>query len=104
MLCPTEHKLTTWDELFESLPGGDLVRKGLSDLESGVETVPALLVQIGGPRLRNLGLHVPQTTDNPEHALYDLLALEDSDSAHSRYNAFIRTLVSFERAAECAGR
>jgi len=28
----------------------------------------------------------------------------DSDSAHSRYNALIRRLVSCERALECAGR
>ena len=27
---------------------------------------------------------------------------EDPDSAHSRYNALVRRLVSFERAAECA--
>jgi hypothetical protein len=37
-----------------------------------------------------------------EHRLYALLAAEDSDSAHSRYNALVRRLVSFERAAECA--
>jgi hypothetical protein len=30
-----------------------------------------------------------------------LLHAEDQDSAHSRYNALIRKLVSFERAAEC---
>jgi len=38
---------------------------------------------------------------NPEHALYALLAGEDPDAAHSRYNALIRQLVSFERAVEC---
>jgi hypothetical protein len=32
-----------------------------------------------------------------------LLAETDSDSAHSRYNALIRRLVSFENAAECGG-
>jgi hypothetical protein len=31
-----------------------------------------------------------------------MLAAEDADSAHGRYNALIRQLVSFERAAECA--
>ena len=36
--------------------------------------------------------------------LYELLAQEDPDSAHSRYNALIRKLVSFERAAECVSR
>jgi hypothetical protein len=39
---------------------------------------------------------------SPEHALYEALQREDSDSAHSRYNALIRRLVSFERALECA--
>jgi hypothetical protein len=38
---------------------------------------------------------------DPEHRLYALLAADDSDSAHARYNALIRQLVSFERAAEC---
>jgi hypothetical protein len=31
-----------------------------------------------------------------------MLSDGDSDSAYSRYNALIRRLVSFERAAECA--
>jgi hypothetical protein len=91
-----------WTELVGTLPGGELVRKGLEDLESGKITAAALLVQIGGPRLRSIGFQVQSVTENPEHALYDLLATEDSDAAHSRYNALIRTLVSFERAAECA--
>jgi hypothetical protein len=38
---------------------------------------------------------------DPEHRLYEMLAKTDPDSAHSRYNALIRRLVSFERAAEC---
>jgi len=29
------------------------------------------------------------------------LAEEDADSAHGRFNALVRRLVSFERAAEC---
>jgi hypothetical protein len=31
---------------------------------------------------------------------YALLGAEKSDSAHSRYNALVRRLVSFERAAD----
>lgn len=93
-----------WDELFDSLPGGDVIRKGLEDLEKGERTVSSLCVQIGRPRLLSLGLRVPQVYDNPEHVLYDLLSQDDSDSAHARYNALIRTLVSFEQAAECAGK
>ena len=41
--------------------------------------------------------------DLVEEGLYDLLASSGSDSAHSRYNALVRKLVSFERAAECGG-
>jgi hypothetical protein len=83
-------------------PGYELIEKGLEDLEHGLETVESLLVRIGGPRLRRLGFDVPQLSGElPEHRLYKLLAAENSDSAHSRYNALIRRLVSFERASEC---
>ena len=86
---------------WELLPGGDLVAKGLVDLERSEETVHSLLVSIGAPRLRQLGVYTgEQAFSNPEHRLYGLLAAVDSDSAHSRYNALIRRLVSFER---CAG-
>jgi hypothetical protein len=84
------------------LPGGELVRTGLSDLEHGRETVEALLVSIGVPRLELLGYRVPRPFAAPEHRLYALLSAEDPDSAHSRYNALVRRLVSFERAAACA--
>lgn len=86
---------------FESLPGWELIRNGLADLHHGVISIPALLVLIGGPRLRNAGLQFPRDVQEPEHALYELLSQSELDSAHSRYNALIRTLVSFERAAEC---
>ena len=50
------------------------------------------------------GLTVPaHSIDDPEHRLYELLARMDPDAAHSKYNALIRRLVSFERAFECAG-
>jgi hypothetical protein len=87
---------------WDALPGGDLIAAGLSDLEAGRETVPALLVAIGAPRLLQLGVRVPRSPDDPEHRLYALLCRDDSDAAHSRYNALIRRLVSFERALACA--
>ena len=85
-----------------ALPGGDLIRSGVADLEAGSLTIPALLVSIGAPRLRRSleGLPAAALT-SPEHRLYELLAEEDPRTAHSRYNAYIRRLVSFERAAEC---
>jgi hypothetical protein len=86
------------------LPGADLVEKGIEDLSRGVETPEALLVSVGAPRLRSrVGLEIPPALADPEMRLYRLLAESEPDSAHSRYNALIRRLVSFERAAECAG-
>ncbi len=87
---------------IEALPGGDLVRRGVTDLDAGNDSVEALLVSIGAPRLRSLGVDLPATIASPEHKLYEVLAREGGDSAHSRYNALIRRLVSFERAAVCA--
>jgi hypothetical protein len=86
---------------FRSLPGGDLIERGLADLARGAETVEALLVSVGAHRLRRAGVDIPSSLSDPEMRLYNVLALEDSDSAHGRYNALIRRLVSFERAAEC---
>jgi len=81
------------------LPGHDLIEQGLRDLGLGQETVESLLVSIGAPRLRDAGVEVPTvSTVDPERRLYDLLSRESTDTAHSRYNALIRILVSFERA------
>jgi hypothetical protein len=88
---------------IDGLPGADLVVDGLRDLSAGVESVPSMLVSIGAPRLARLGIAVPRIEPNPEHRLYRLLAAEHGDAAHGRYNAFVRRLVSFERALECAG-
>lgn len=91
---------------FGALPGADLVLRGLRDLGRGVESVEALLVRIGAPKLRALGVDVPAESAaiSPEHRLYARLSAEDSDSAHGRYNALVRRLVSFERALACASR
>ncbi|MFN6963916.1 MAG: hypothetical protein ACK4S4_09135 [Pyrinomonadaceae bacterium] len=85
------------------LPGEEIITQGISDLADGNETIPALLVAIGAPRLRRLGIAIPSDLpDSPEHRLYDLLRSTAGDAAHSKYNALVRRLVSFERAAECA--
>ncbi len=83
------------------MPGGDLIGKGLLDLERGEETVEALLVCIAAPRLRAAGVSVPSCVAAPEHRLYEKLAESDPDSAHSRYNALLRRLTGFESALEC---
>jgi hypothetical protein len=88
-----------------ALPGADLIEKGLEDLKRGNPSAEAWLVSIGAPRLRDwIGIDVPNPLPDPEAGLYEWLAREDADSAHGRYNALIRRLVSFERAAECGIR
>jgi hypothetical protein len=89
-------------EPYAALPGSDLIAKGLADLASAVVSIEALLVSIGAPRLRQAGLVVPAEIVMPEHRLYEALRRENPDDAHSRYNALIRRLVSFERGLECA--
>lgn len=85
-----------------SIPGSELVGPGLDDLRRGVETVESLLVSMAATRLGELGFDVPDPLDDPEHRLWSRLAAEDPDSAHGRYNALVRRLVSFQRAS-CAG-
>jgi len=87
---------------LDQLPGADLVRRGAADLTAGRETAEALLVSIGAHRLRSAGVDLPDPIPSPEHKLYLLLAQEKGNGAHSAYNALIRRLVSFERAATCA--
>jgi hypothetical protein len=87
---------------MDALPGAELIQAGLRDLENGVGSAEALVVSIGAPRLARLGFAVAQPLPEAELRLYELLARDDPDGAHSAYNALVRRLVSFERAAECA--
>ena len=89
-----------------NLPGADLVTAGIAALGRRDFTIEALLVAVGAPRLRRAGLDLPDAADEPESpelALYAALRAEGG-SAHSRYNALIRRLVSFERALETVRR
>ena len=88
---------------WEQFPGAELILEGLRDVADGRDSIAALIVHIGAPRLSALGFAVPARLGacHPEHQLYERLAGEDSRTAHSRYNALIRRLVSFERAAAC---
>src|SRR5439155_12968277 len=93
------------DMELDRLPGHGLVLAGIDDLENGRRTAESLLVSIGAERLRAAGLDVPAappTDGYPEHALYELLASDEPESAYGRYNALLRRLVSFERALEHA--
>ena len=75
--------------------------------DMGVFRLPDLISREGQLRIEAagyflLGIQVASSVENPEHQLYLKLAEKNSDSAHSRYNALIRRLVSFERAYACA--
>jgi hypothetical protein len=55
---------------------------------------------MASPRLRALGIEVPLCEGaGPSHRLYELLERE-GPGAHSRYNALVRRIASFARAAE----
>jgi hypothetical protein len=88
-------------ELPAGLPGSDLIEKGIRDLRDGAETIEALLVSISAPRLRALGLPVATPFADPELRLYRQLAARYGAAAHGRYNALLRQLVSYQRAAQC---
>lgn len=76
---------------------------GLRDLDAGVESPAAMVVAMAAARLRQVGVDVPATSvERPSHRLYGLLAREDRGDAHSRYNALVRRIVSYARAAEHA--
>jgi hypothetical protein len=86
-----------------TFPGADLFDAAVKDLRAGVESPASLLVLMARTRLVDAGLTVPPlAVERPAHRLYDVLAAEDPDTAHGRYNALLRRIVSFARAAEHA--
>lgn len=85
---------------YDDLPGAELVLPGIEALRNGIESVPALLVAIGRPRLMGLGFDVPSHQfDEADHRLYFRLAAVYDDEAHAQYNILIRRLVCFARSA-----
>ena len=94
------------------LPGADLVAAGMEALIGAASgerrefSIEALLVAVGASRLRAAGLDVPKPPglpEQPEPALYAALCATGEGNSHSRYNALIRRLVSFEHALERRG-
>lgn len=89
------------------LPGSELILEGSDDAFAGRETANALLVEIAAPRLRELGIRVPDFPVQPldaEIRLYRLLRREVGADAYGQYNSLLRRLTSFVRAAEGAVR
>ena len=84
------------------LPGADLIDAGLADLAVGAVTIESLLVSIAAPGLRDAGLVIENPIADAELQLYALLSERDGAAAHSHYNALLRRVTSFRRAAQCA--
>lgn len=89
---------------LKRLPGAEIVLPGIADLEAGRRSVNAIAVQCAATRLRGAGLNAPSVEDGvpAAHRLYRQLSDELGDGAHSRYNAILRRVASFARAAERA--
>jgi hypothetical protein len=85
-----------------SLPGEELVEEGHADLAQGKVSDCSLLVLIAAPRLRRLGIAIPDRSfPGPfEHQLYDRLHERLGAGAHSHYNGLIRRIVSYAHALE----
>ena len=88
--------------IIAHLPGAELIETGLADLSAGTVSVESLLVSIAAPGLRDVGLVVDHPIADAELQLYALLSARDGAAAHSRYNALLRRVTSFRRAAQCA--
>ena len=88
-------------DIISGLPGEERVTEGLQDYLANRQTPAACLVRMARPRLAKVGLMKasPEHDIQAELDLYHLLASE-GNHAHSRYNALVREIVSFERALD----
>ncbi len=90
------------DNPLTSIPGNELVSAGIADLAAGRDTEAAMLVAMAAPRLRAVGVDVPESAiTDPSHCLYAMINSTE-DKAHSYYNALVGRIVSFARALEHA--
>jgi hypothetical protein len=89
-------------DIISDLPGCALIEQGLQDYVANRHTQQSCLIRMARPRLVKAGLldrAAPQHDINAELDLYHLLSHE-GNQAHSRYNALIRELISFEHALD----
>ena len=91
-----------FQSMFRYIPGAEQVTKGLADVAAQSATEEALVVLVASPRLRRLGIEIPESPiSRPyEHALYTLIEQRHGHGALSYYNSVLRRMVSFCRALE----
>ena len=63
-----------------ALPGGDLILRGLNDRRRGLESIEALIVSIGAPRL---GIEVPDPIPNASDNFTNRLRAKTPTGARS---------------------
>lgn len=81
---------------FRLLPGWELVSRGLEDQAAGRETIESLLLASANTRFARAGIPVTRPAGDVEWRLYELIEREVGEaSAHGRYNALRRRLLSF---------
>jgi hypothetical protein len=87
--------------LIHGLPGEDIILKGLCDLADNSHTIESCLVRIASNRLLKAGILTTPfpSADHAELDLYEFY-LPLGNDAHSKYNAMIRRLISFEQALD----
>jgi hypothetical protein len=87
--------------ILADLPGSHLIREGLEDYRENRHTIASCLVRMARRRLVKAGLMTPpQRHDiDAELDLYQLLS-HHGNQAHSKYNALLRELLSFEHALD----
>ena len=88
-------------QLIDGLPGAERLREGLRDYRENRHTLSACLVRMARRRLVKAGLIEDSREHdiNAELDLYQLMSHE-GNQAHSRYNALVRELISFEHALD----
>lgn len=88
---------------IDGLPGEELVRKGVIDLDNGLVSVESLLVWMASYPLSRCGLplnrELPITRD-AELELYDLIVKDGDPDPYSKYNSLLARLGKFRRALE----
>jgi hypothetical protein len=93
------------DSMIRGLPGEDLIRKGIQDLQSNqTQTSEALLMRIASKRLTQAGLAVFQSIkpsdQTAESLLYQRLVENSPQTAYRDYQSQKRRLDSFIRCLE----
>lgn len=89
--------------MYDHLPGGEILRNGLKDLQDGVSSIDSLLVLVAAPRLTRCGIRIPQARSPsalPEHDLFRRLCDEHGPEAYRHYRSLMRRLVSLENALD----